>query len=78
MWLRLALLQSRKHRVQLLSLDVRGGSRDDVSRYASEDVSFIGRQATQFLRDQCFDNRDKRVSVVIAKWSEPLTLKADL
>ena len=62
----------------MFAFDVGGGSGDDVAGDAAQDVSLVRGQTFQHIVEQGSDDGDEGVAVVIAKGSQPVTLKTDL
>ena len=70
--------QGGKDGIQLLAFDLGGGSGDDVSGNAAQDVSLVSGQTLQHIVEQGLDDGDEGVAVVIAEGSQPVALKTDL
>jgi hypothetical protein len=62
----------------LFAFDVGGGSGDDVSGDAAQNVGLVRRQTFQHVVEQGFDDGDEGVAIIIAKGSQPVALKSDL
>ena len=53
-------------------------SGDDVAGDAAQNVGLVRRQTFQHIVEQGFDDGNEGIAVVIAKGSQPVTLKTDL
>jgi hypothetical protein len=70
--------QGSEDGIQLFAFDVGDGSGDDVAGNAAQNVGLVRRQTFQHIIEQGFDDGDEGVAVLIAKGSQPVTLKTDL
>ena len=61
----------------MFAFDVGGGSGDDVSGDAAQDVSLVRRKFRRQLRDEIARDGGKGVSVVKTEGCQPVTFQAD-
>jgi hypothetical protein len=71
------IFQSGEDGIQLFAFDVGGGSGDDVSGDAAQDVSFVGRKFRRQFRDEIARNGGKSISIVKTEGRQPVTFQAD-